>query len=366
MKHRITFSLIVTIVLIFNAAAMAQDDITPYPGGSGAYTQLVWNDEFDTDGFPDTGKWRYHTGFGYNNELHYNTQQRAENIGISNGILTITARKDNAMIDGAVREITSASIYTQYKADWKYGRIEVKAKMPEPVKGAWPAIWMMPTQQVYGYWPNSGEIDIMEFIGYSPEKIHFTLHSYNSNHTGSGGLTSSAQSPNLSTKFHIYAVEWFPDRIDWYFDNQKKFTVTNPNTDWHDWPFDQYFYIILNLAFGGSWGGAMGVEPDKLPAEYQVDYVRVFQAKGNAITNTKQEETKIQISSFGEINLTSDKVVPVKIELINLQGQIMEGIFSGNIQPGRNTFNINPKYKGLFLLSVTANGNRSVSKIILS
>jgi beta-glucanase (GH16 family) len=363
MKNRF---LIATVLLLFNAMAIAQDNITPYPGGSNAYTKLVWNDEFDADGFPDTNKWRYHQGYGYNNELHYNTVQRAENIGISGGILTITCRKEDAVIDGAVREITTASIYSQYKGDWKYGRIEVRAQMPESVKGTWPAIWMMPTQQVYGYWPNSGEIDIMEYVGYAPEKIHFTVHTYNSNHTGSGGLSSSAQSPNLSTKFHIYAVEWFSDRIDWYFDNQKKFTVTNPNTDWHDWPFDQYFYVILNLAFGGSWGGAMGVEKEKLPASYQIDYVRIFQAENSAVTNPKKDETKIQISSSGKINFTSDEATDLQMELINLQGQIVEEIFSGNIQAGDNIFSISPKYKGLFLLSVTANGQRNIRKITLS
>jgi beta-glucanase (GH16 family) len=367
MKDSIILYLTAIILLIFNSLTVKAQGIAPYPGGSGIYTQLVWNDEFDTDGFPDTNKWRYHQGYGYNNELHYYTQQRAENIGISDGILTITARKEDVEIEGATREITSASIYSQYKGDWKYGRIEVRAKMPEPMKGTWPAIWMMPTQQVYGYWPNSGEIDIMEYVGYMPERVHFTLHSYNSNHTGSGGQSSYAQSPSLSTNFHIYAVEWFPDRIDWYFDNQKKFTVSNPETDWKDWPFDQYFYIILNLGYGGSWGGAMGVEKEKLPAEYQIDYVRIFQKESaNVISNTKANDTKVCVSPSGEITFISAEITPVQIELTNLQGQISERIFSGHIQPGSNTFLINPKYKGLFLLSVTTNRNRCVHKIILS
>lgn len=364
MKNSKLFFLTTAILLCINLQVKSQN-IVPYPGGSGAYTKLVWNDEFDTDGFPDPAKWRYHKRYGYNDELQYYTEQRAENIGISNGILTITARNDNATIDGDVREITSASIYTQYRGDWRYGRIEVRAKMPEPIKGTWPAIWMMPTQQVYGNWPSSGEIDIMEYVGYAPEKIHFTLHTHNSNHTGSGGISSSTQSPSLSTQFHVYAVEWFPDRIDWYFDNQKKFTAANPNTDWKDWPFDQYFYVILNLAFGGSWGGAMGVEKDKLPATYQIDYVRIFQAEESSSNEITKDGMEFYVSPHGEINLVSDASFPAKIELFNLQGQFISTIFSGNILSGSNTLNINQQHKGLYLLQVVSDKFNQIRKVTL-
>lgn len=286
----------VLYVCIFSTPTVfGDDDITPFPGGSGEFTKLVWNDEFDVDGLPDPAKWSYEKGYVRNSELQYYTEARSENIKIENGLLKIFARNDNAVIDGQARDITSASIHTQYKGDWKYGRMEMRAKLPIAIRGNWPAFWMMPSDQTYGWWPKSGEIDIMEHVGYTPQAVFFAAHTQANNHASGGSWTKSWNDNTISTDFHIYAVEWFEDRIDWYFDNTKQFTIYNDGGGWESWPFNERFYIILNLAFGGGWGGAAGVEPEKLPAEYQVDYVRVFQSEDST---ENPDDTSIIIADF--------------------------------------------------------------------
>ena len=249
---------------------------TPYPGGSGKYTRLVWNDEFNGQGLPDPGKWGYERGYVRNREMQYYTVERIENIVQRNGNLVITARNDSAMIDGEIRPVTSASIRTRGKGDWKYCRVEVRAQLPSCL-GTWPAIWMMPTTSTYGGWPKSGEIDIMEFVGYEPDKIHFCLHTDKYNHTKGTGRCATVSSLNPDKEFNVFAVEWFEDRIDWFFNDKKVFTVQNDGTGWEAWPFDQPFYLILNFAFGGAWGAQKGVDLTKLPIDYSIDYVRIFQ-----------------------------------------------------------------------------------------
>jgi len=250
--------------------------ISPYPGGSGQFTNLVWNDEFNKDGAIDTTKWGFERGYVRNRELQYYTVNRKENAVQRGGYLVITARNDSAMIDGAIRPVTSASLRTRGKGDWLYGRIEVRAKLPSCL-GSWPAIWMMPTTNTYGGWPRSGEIDIMEHVGYEPDKIHFFLHTDKYNHTKGSGRGTSVTLPNPDKDFHVYAVEWFEDRIDWYLNDQKTFTIQNDGTGWESWPLDKPFYLILNFAFGGAWGAQKGVDLTQLPQEYFIDYVRVFQ-----------------------------------------------------------------------------------------
>lgn len=248
----------------------------PSPGASDVFNKLVWSDEFDGQGLPDDSKWGYEQGYVRNGELQYYAVKRLDNARVENGNLIITALNDSAVIDGAMRPISSASLITQNKGDWKYGRIEVRAKLPICL-GSWPAIWMMPTQSVYGGWPDSGEIDIMENVGFDPNKIYFTVHTGDYNSTKNNARGSSASCSDAGTAFHIYAVEWFEDHIDWFLDSQKTFTVKNDGTGWGSWPFDQPFYLIVNFAFGGGWGGQQGVDVSKLPQQYVIDYVRVFQ-----------------------------------------------------------------------------------------
>ena len=250
--------------------------VEPYPGGSGIYPRLVWNDEFTGTGLPDTSRWGYERGYIRNNELQYYTVGRPENARQQDGNLIICAINDSAVIDGDIRPVTSASLITRNKGDWKYGRIEVRAKLPSSL-GTWPAVWMMPTKSVYGGWPKSGEIDIMEHVGYDPDKIYFNLHTEKYNHTKGTGRGSWIDCPSPDKEFNIYAIEWFEDHIDWFFNDRKIFTIMNDEPGWEAWPLDQPFYLILNFAFGGAWGAQRGVDTSALPGMYYIDYVRVFQ-----------------------------------------------------------------------------------------
>lgn len=240
------------------------------------YTTLVFQDEFEGEGLPNAEKWSFEEGYLRNGELQYYTKERLENCCTKEGYLYITARNDSCMIGGKVRSITSSSIITKGKHDWTYCRVEVRAKLPICL-GTWPAIWMMPSDNSYGWWPKSGEIDIMEHVGYEPEKTHYAIHTEAFNHSKNNGIGSNIFNPNPD-EFHVYAFEWHADRLEWFFDGRKRFESKRPqNSTWENWPFDRPFYLILNFAFGGGWGGKKGIDISSMPLEYVIDYVRIYQ-----------------------------------------------------------------------------------------
>lgn len=249
----------------------------PFPSG---YTKLVWNDEFNGAGLPDSTKWDYEQGYVRSSELQYYTRKRLENAYQQDGLLHLVSRCDSSVIDGAMRPITSASIITKGKAAWLYGYVEVRAKVPYLQGiGTWPAIWMMPRDDFYGYWPRSGEIDIMEYVASDYRNVHFSQHSYKYNNIDGANLhkTKSVYCPTAYTEFHTYGLQWTPETMIWYLDGVAKFQVNNVDHLWNSWPFNKPFYLLLNLAMGG-WGGSTnyGLLKDN-PQDYQIDYVRIFQ-----------------------------------------------------------------------------------------
>lgn len=238
--------------------------------------KLVWNDEFNGAEI-DLSKWEYEVNAdgGGNNELQYYTA-RSQNSSIKNGKLVITAVKEQYTGAGGTRDFTSARLRTKYKGDWKYGRIDVYAKVPTG-KGTWPAIWMLSTDWEYGGWPESGEIDMMEHVGYDPNVIHGSVHTKAYNHVIGTQKTKTLKIPNATTEFVKYSIDWSAEKIDFFIDDQKYFSFSNENNGWEKWPFDKRFHLILNLAVGGNWGGVQGIDPDAFPASMEVDYVRVYQ-----------------------------------------------------------------------------------------
>ena len=239
--------------------------------------ELIWSDEFDTNGAPDSTKWDYDLGDGCpncgwgNNEQQYYTRNQS-NVRIENGGLLIEAKKEE--MNG--KPYTSTRLVSRKKGDWLYGRVEVKAKLPSG-KGTWPAIWMLPTEWKYGGWPASGEIDIMEHVGFDPGVIHGTLHTETYNFQKQTQREGKITIPDCTTTFHVYAIEWTPDRIDFFVDEKQYHSVIkNPGDDYKAWPFDQKFHLILNIAVGGNWGGQQGIDDSIWPQRMEVDWVRIY------------------------------------------------------------------------------------------
>lgn len=240
--------------------------------------KLVWSDEFECDGAPDPAKWSYEEGFVRNQELQFYTRDRRENARVEKGLLVIEARREDFKDPHAKREakFTSASLVTKGKAAWTCGRIEVRAKLPA-ARGTWPAIWMLGADIDKVGWPACGEIDILEFVGHVPDVVHANVHTRDFNHTRGNGRGHTLKVPNLTDDFHVYSLEWTPERIDIQFDGKTYFTLKNDGMGRGSWPFDQPHYLILNLAIGGSWGGQKGVDEAAFPQKLLVDYVRVYQ-----------------------------------------------------------------------------------------
>lgn len=237
---------------------------------------LVWSDEFDYEGLPDPTKWSYDTdgnayGWGNNEAQHY-TEADADNVCVSDGTLKITARREP--IEG--KEYSSARLITKGKGDWLYGKVDVRAKLPTG-KGTWPAIWMLPTDWEYGQWPDSGEIDIMENVGYEPEEIVSTAHCKKYNHMIGTQFSGRIDVADCFSEFHNYTLEW--DEYSWraYVDGKLIYTFRNDGKGFEGWPFDKRFHLLLNLAIGGNWGGKMGIDPTGFPKVFEIDYVRVYQ-----------------------------------------------------------------------------------------
>ena len=275
MKQLIAYTI---LVLVFAACTNTKKEKPETIAASADEWQLVWSDEFDAEGLPDTTKWNYATrgnawGWG-NNEKQWYTVADADNAYIRDGILTITAIKEPT----SGKDYSSARLTTKGKGDWKYCKVEVKAKMPEG-RGTWPAIWMMPTDNVYGNWPKSGEIDIMEHVGYNIDTVFSTVHTERFNHTKGTQVGQRIKLPTATTEYHVYSMEWDKNEIRSFVDGKHYFTFTNNGEGFESWPFDQPFYLILNLAVGGGLGGKKGIDDSLFPHQFNIDYVRVYQRK---------------------------------------------------------------------------------------
>lgn len=240
--------------------------------------ELVWFDEFDYTGLPDSTKWLFEeggSGWG-NGESQYYTANDLDNASVANGVLTITAIKE----DYASNEYTSARLNSTGEGDWTYGKFEIKAKLPVGT-GVWPAIWMLPTDWIYGGWPESGEIDIMEYVGYDVNRVYYTIHTEAYNHSIGTQIGANALYEDVGNVYHEYQLEWLPDVLIWSIDDVEVFRYSVPAgapINSSTWPFDTDFHLMLNIAVGGSWGGAQGIDTDIWPQTMDIDYVRVYQA----------------------------------------------------------------------------------------
>jgi len=245
---------------------------TPIPAPPGM--KLVWHDEFDGAAI-DKANWTYDLGAGGwgNGEAQFYTN-RPENARVEKGLLIIEARQEK--YEGSY--YTSARLKTQRLREFQYGRIEARLKVPAGA-GLWPAFWMLGADFNGSNWPDCGEIDIMEYVGREPDLIMGTAHG--PGYSGALGLGKwNRQKYNIADDFHTYAIEWQADQIKWFYDGAEYFTLTRADVGDRQWVFDHPFFIILNLAIGGTLGGVIGLDT-VFPAQLQVDYVRVFQPAGS-------------------------------------------------------------------------------------
>jgi len=317
--------------------------------------ELVWSDEFNYTGLPDNSKWNYDVGgdgWG-NNELQYYTRARTENTRVENGHLIIQAHKENY----GGKAYTSARLITKSKGDWLYGKIEVKAKLPGGT-GAWPAIWMLSTDWEYGDWPASGEIDIMEYVGYDPGIVHGTVHTEDYNHMINTQVGRSRQVSDAETTFHVYSLTWTDEKIEIYVDETNYFTFY-ANSDYKKWPFDKRFHLLLNIAVGGNWGGIEGVEDTIFPIQMEIDYVRVYQDKTVSI---KQVEN---FSTFNIFPNPTNNVLTINspesfslIEIYSLHGKkIRTYKTNGN---KASEINISSLSNGIYMLKIRTKKNKLI------
>ncbi|WP_426327833.1 glycoside hydrolase family 16 protein [Pedobacter sp. R-06] len=243
----------------------------------GIKRKLIWSDEFDYTGLPDAKKWTYEQGFVRNKEPQFYTKNRLENVRVENGNLVIEAKKEE--FEGA--HFTSASVITLGKQHFKYGRIEVRAKVCKGV-GAWPAIWMLGTNRGPVKWPNCGEIDILEFVGKDSTQVYGTVHYTDS----TNNYKYQGEKPVVGRPwqdFHVYAINWDQDKIEFYYDDLKYMVFDIKKADNAvDNPFRKEFYLLLNLALGrqGTLGGPL--KEEILPLKYEVDYVRIYKSPLNS------------------------------------------------------------------------------------
>ena len=231
--------------------------------------KLVWSDQFSGSSI-DTSIWSFETGPSNDNVQFYTN--RSQNAAIVNGNLQLIALRESY----SGYNFTSALVHTKNSMNWRYGRIEARIKLPAS-NGFVPAFWILPADEIYGWWPNSGEIDIMEHPTNLVNQIYGTVHTgtYNS-FTGVGSKGGSILIADAETQFHVYAIEWSEEKIDFYVDEQKYFTFNNEHSGQGAWPFDHPFYVILNLAVGGGWVGNPDIS-SLFPATMEIDYVNVYQ-----------------------------------------------------------------------------------------
>jgi beta-glucanase (GH16 family) len=265
----------VVLILIFGCTGNPRTDAEEVVYIPNQY-KLVWQDEFTYTGLPEPSKWDYDTegnDFGWgNNEAQYYTQSNENNAKVENGILRIIAHKESFR----GKDYTSARLTS--KAEWKFGKVEVRAKLPDG-RGTWSAIWMMPGGWSFkdGNWPDIGEIDIMEHVGHDPGIVHASAHSRDYQWQKGTQKTATIFVPNASEAFHSYIFEWTPDVMKAFVDDSLYFEYQNEGLGESKWPYNKPFYLIMNVAVGGEWGNIEGIDDGNFPQVMEVDYVRVFQ-----------------------------------------------------------------------------------------
>ena len=331
-----------TVILLFMTNCLFSQD-----------WELVWSDEFDGE-ILSLDKWEYMLGDGTdyglpvgwgNNELEW---YRSENVVCQDGKLMITAKKESF----SSADYTSGRIRTRNKGDWTYGRFEFRIKMPIG-QGIWPAIWLMPTDNAYGGWAASGEVDIIEYLGHEPNKVHGTLHyggQWPSN--TSSGKSYTLASGTFNEDFHTFAIEWEEGVFRWYVDGH----LYQTQTSWYSTngafpaPFDKRFHLILNLAVGGNWPGNPNAST-QFPQTLEIDYVRVYEKSSATGLNENKPEPPQSYSLFcnypnpfnpsTRISFQLPKREYVRLSIMDIYGREIKEVISAEQNAGMNSVSVN-------------------------
>lgn len=312
--------------------------------GNGQNWKLVWADEFDGDTL-DTDLWSYMIGDGTeygipgwgNNELQY---YQEENVKVANGVLTITAKRENV----ETKQFTSGRIRTIEKGDWTYGRFEFRAKMPEG-QGIWPAIWMLPTDNSYGGWPASGEIDIMEYLGHDTTRVYGTIHYGGPQDYKSRGSDYVTDDTAFNRTFHTFVLEWKEGQLSWFVDGEE-FQKLGTGM-WYSSaaafpaPFNKRFHLLINLAVGGNWPG----NPDpstEFPQHLVVDYVRVYELVYNRVDEKNADHELGQnrpnpFNDVSEISFSLRSEEQVLLDVFDSTGRKVRTLADRFFAPGTHT-----------------------------
>lgn len=257
----------------FGGTPPAPVAVQPPAASPAAGYVLVWGDEFNTPGLPDPVKWDFETGprLRNNEESHYT--RRVENVRVMNGNLVIEARRES--FEGSA--YTSGSLTTRTTFPFVYGRVEIRAKLPRG-RGIWPALWMLGWHNEKAWWPETGEIDLMEHVGVQPDLLFFTIHTLDNNHAKKNPLQKSLPVASLYDDYHLYRLDWTAKTVTLFFDDKPVLTYEKTSDKMASWPFSNPMYLLMNVAVGGNWGGMKGIDDAIFPQRLLVDYVRIYKA----------------------------------------------------------------------------------------
>lgn len=237
--------------------------------------KLSWSQEFNDGSVPDSSVWNYEDTAPYKNaELQHYLAHDTSLVRVKNGCLVIEAKYRNQRYE-------SASLYTLGKKCFQYGKIEARIKLPQ-ARGIWPAFWMLGEDIAEAGWPMCGEIDIMEFVGFQPNRVYANIHCKDYNHTIGTNKGDSINVDKASEDFHLYALEWTTTQLDFFVDGECYFSFKMEDASKTKWPFDTPHYLILNVAVGGNWGGKYGIDKSAFPQKMLVDYVRYYSRKNES------------------------------------------------------------------------------------
>jgi beta-glucanase (GH16 family) len=289
----------ITLLFAFTFCAVSWAQTNEY--------SLVFSDEFEGTSL-DTAKWNIQSGYAANQEKEYYTTGN-NNLRLEEGSLVLVGRKEQAVSD---RNYTSARVNSKGKGWTTYGKVEARISVPSGA-GTWPAFWMMPQSSVYGTWPNSGEIDIMEHIGSNPRMTSHAVHTANKNGNKGNNWSNTQYKDSMENNFHVYSIIWEDEYIQFYIDQVKSVTLwRNLTEDYKGWPFDQDFYVMLNLALGGTMGGTIDDSIFNHPVEMKIDYVRIYKKITDINKLVKNSRIQVFPTRFSnEITIQTDSPTPV-------------------------------------------------------